>query len=147
MARNSALLKVFVALATFFAVVPWAAGISEFAEGGSSSVYCVKVVGDEDGSYVELSQKASNASGEGEQCYEWWYAQDDNPSVYSALKKKFQADDPPTMVMLTSNLYFGGYDGSQCASGPSAYHPFDFSVDEGVMLSSYGGTSYTISGV
>ena len=144
MARNSTLLKAFVALATLFVAAPWAADISEIAEGESTSAYCVKQVGDEDGSYIELSQKSSNASGQGEQCYEWWYRQNDTSTVYSALQRMFRAEYPPTVVVLTSDLYFGGYDGSRCVSGANAYHPFDFGAEEGVTLSSIGSSPYTI---
>jgi hypothetical protein len=140
--------KVFVALAAFFVAAPWAAGTSNIAEGESSSVYCVKLVGDEDGSYIELSQKAANASVQGEQCYEWWYTQDGSPSAYSALQEFFQAEYPPAAVRLTSDLYFGGYDGSQCISGANAYHPFEFGVEqERILLTSSLTSPFTIHGV
>lgn len=148
MAGKSTLVKVFVALAAFFVAAPWAAGTSNIAEGESSSVYCVKLVGDEDGSYIELSQKAANASVQGEQCYEWWYTQDGSPSAYSALQDFFQAEYPPAAVRLTSDLYFGGYDGSQCVSGANAYHPFEFGVEqERILLTSSLTTPFTIHGV
>lgn len=148
MAGKSTLVKVFVALAAFFVAAPWAAGTSNIAEGESSSVYCVKLVGDEDGSYIELSQKAANASVQGEQCYEWWYTQDGSPSAYSALQEFFQAEYPPAAVRLTSDLYFGGYDGSQCISGANAYHPFEFGVEqERILLTSSLTSPFTIHGV
>ena len=148
MARKSTLVKVFVALAAFFVAAPWAAGTSNIAEGESSSVYCVKLVGDEDGSYIELSQKAANASVQGEQCYEWWYTVDGSPSAYSALQEFFRAEYPPAAVRLTSDLYFGGYDGSQCVSGANAYHPFEFGVEqERILLTSSLTTPFTIHGV
>lgn len=147
MARKSTLVKVFVALAAFFVAAPWAAGTSNIAEGESSSVYCVKLVGDEDGSYIELSQKAANASVQGEQCYEWWFTEDGSPSVYSAMQELFRANYPPYAVVLTSDLYFGGYDDSLCVSGAKAYHPFDFNSENGVILTSFGSSQYTINGV
>ncbi len=148
MAGKSTLFKTAVALAAFFVAAPWAAGTSNIAEGESSSVYCVKLVGDEDGSYIELSQKAANASVQGEQCYEWWYTQDGSPSAYSALQEFFQAEYPPAAVRLTSDLYFGGYDGSQCISGANAYHPFEFGVEqERILLTSSLTSPFTIHGV
>lgn len=147
MARKSTLVKVFVALAAFFVAAPWAAGTSNIAEGESSSVYCVKLVGNEDGSYIELSQKAANASVQGEQCYEWWFTEDGSPSVYSAMQELFRANYPPYAVVLTSDLYFGGYDDGLCVSGAKAYHPFDFNSENGVMLTSFGSSQYTINGV
>lgn len=148
MAGKSTLFKTAVALAAFFVAAPWAAGTSNIAEDESSSVYCVKLVGDEDGSYIELSQKAANASVQGEQCYEWWYTQDGSPSAYSALQEFFQAEYPPAAVRLTSDLYFGGYDGSQCISGANAYHPFEFGVEqERILLTSSLTSPFTIHGV
>ena len=148
MVRNSALLKAFVALAAFFVAAPWAAGLSDVSEGESSSVYCVKLVGNDDGSYIELFQKSANYTpGQGEQCYEWWFTEDGSPSVYSAMQELFRANYPPYAVVLTSDLYFGGYDDSLCVSGAKAYHPFDFNSENGVILTSFGSSQYTINGV
>lgn len=148
MAGKSTLFKTAVALAfSILVATPWAAGLSDEQE-GASKFYCVKLVGDEDGSYIELSQKAANASVQGEQCYEWWYTQDGSPSAYSALQEFFQAEYPPAAVRLTSDLYFGGYDGSQCISGANAYHPFEFGVEqERILLTSSLTSPFTIHGV
>lgn len=148
MARKSTLVKVFVALAAFFVAAPWAAGLSDVSEGESSSVYCVKLVGNDDGSYIELFQKSANYTpGQGEQCYEWWFTEDGSPSVYSAMQELFRANYPPYAVVLTSDLYFDGYDDSLCVSGAKAYHPFDFNSENGVILTSFGSSQYTINGV
>ena len=112
MIHKSFLLKPVTALAVvFFAVASWAADISDEQEEGPG-LYCMKtVVYDENSPILQLSQKYGNYTPDNdEQCFEWWYSVDGNPSIHDAIMNAFLVDIPPVEIQLTSNLDFGGYD-------------------------------------
>lgn len=107
MNRKPALLKKSIALAaSLFAVLTWA------ADGGA--LFCVKAQVEDDFATVFLSQQDASYSPEsGEDCSEFWYSVDGNPSAYSFIERAFSGDDlQDGALYLTSNIDFGGYNES-----------------------------------
>ena len=150
MSGKSTLFKTAVALAfSILVATPWAAGLSDEQE-GASRVYCVKKVPVAEDEYlVQLSQQgAGYVSGSDEQCFEWWYSAA-TVSAYSALQELFSVDFPPSKIILTSDLEFGGYDDNDevCVSGATAFYPFRFGSSGEVSLTSAGDSAFTVRGV
>ena len=149
MIHKSLLLKPVTALAVvFFAVASWAADISDEQEEGPG-LYCMKtVVYDENSPILQLSQKYGNYTPDNdEQCFEWWYSVDGNPSIHDAIMNAFLVDIPPVEIQLTSNLDFGGYDEAQGICNGS-FHPIEPEQTVSmVRFTSENGELYTVKGL
>lgn len=149
MAGKSTLFKTAVALAfSILVATPWAADLSDVQEEGPG-LYCMKtVVYDEDSPILQLSQKYGNYTPDNdEQCFEWWYSVDGNPSIHDAIMNAFLVDIPPVEIQLTSNLDFGGYDEAQGICNGS-FHPIELEQTVSmVRFTSENGELYTVKGL